>query len=70
MANDELDWEEVKILQQETVDINRKVKEKTLKINEDKGLNYPRLLILCFHVTTLGQFADKTAWHSQKLYCF
>ena len=31
MANDELDWEEVKILQQETVDINRKIKEKTLK---------------------------------------
>ena len=32
MANDELDWEEVKILQQETVDIKRKVKEKNSKI--------------------------------------
>ena len=31
MANDELDWEEVKILQQETMDIERKIKEKTLK---------------------------------------
>ena len=31
MANDELDWEEVKILQQETMDIKRKIKEKTLK---------------------------------------
>ena len=31
MANDERDWEDVKILQQETVDINRKIKEKTLK---------------------------------------
>ena len=32
MANDELDWEEVKILQQETVDINRKIKEKNSKM--------------------------------------
>lgn len=69
MANDELDWEEVKILQQETVDINRKIKEKNSKMKIG-GLNYPRLLILCFHVTTLRQFGDKTAWHSQKLYCF
>ena len=57
--NNDIDWEGVKILDQETVDIKRKIKE-AIHIrrqrptpNKDGVSNYPLFLIICCHVTTL-----------------